>query len=184
MKNLLLILACSLALFSCNSNQGWTEKQRDEFKQTLKIGDDFKYLKNMTEEEFNKFAADVTTSIESTYPNYSVFLEMPSVSDTVSAYVIRRFSNVLESDYRTLHNMYPYDQLVNEGILPAGLTKESKEAFYACLASKIRAKYESMGFFLGALTDGNEAEQQAQIFIQQCAMEMTSAVMIEEQIIK
>lgn len=182
MKRILLGLLCFFVVTSCTHTANWTPQQKDEFKEHIKAVRGLAYANNMTVEEFEKYANDVAASVQSTYPDYSVFMNMPGVEDTIAVFAVTQFAYDVDSDYRNLRNLYPYHQLVKDGVLPEGVTKEAKEAFYACLAAKIRGEYESIGFFLGALSFNDKANQQAIIFQQQCAMELGASIMIEEQI--
>lgn len=178
MKKILSILLLSTVIFACNQPTEWSEEQKIEFKDHLRRIENLLYLNSLRQEQFDILAEDVSNSIELYNPNYIVFMQLPNSEDTIKTYVITRMSHHLSADARNLRDLYPYHLLVADSILSKDLSHAQIDAFYNCLASKLLDEYVSMEFFMGALSYGNKAQHQAEIFQIQCAKELGDSVQV------
>lgn len=171
MKRIIIAFCLNVFMLSCSNSAQWSEQEIYDFKQHLKSVSSLDYLKAMSEKELEDLTIDLAKAIRVHNPKYQQFIELPSAKDTITTYVISFMSYYLDSGARTLRSLYPYRDLVREGILPTGMSDSSKAAFYLCLENKLRARYKSMEFFLGALSYGQGAATQAQEYIKECAAE-------------
>lgn len=180
MKKIISCLLLTAVAFACTTEKKWTEEQKIKFKDHIRQIENLAYLHNIDQEQFDLLSENVANSIEVYNPVYTVFIALPSSEDTIKTYVVSDLSFRLDSDSRTLRSLYPYRLLVAEGILEPGLTHQQKNAFYDCFSSKILDRYESMEFFLGALSYGNKAQMEAVKLQKECAEEFNSMPLDEQ----
>jgi len=76
---------------------------------------------------------------------------MQGVDDTVDMVVVSTIVDELNADARNMRHIYPYNYLVAQGVLPAGLDHEQQKAFYNCFAAKVNATYATMDQFFNAI---------------------------------
>ena len=158
-KSLLTAVAIVAVLLSggCSKEQRWGEKEREELRRELRAYRDMVYLDNLADAEFALFSGDVVEAIEVDYPVYTTFVELPGRGDTVEVYVVSTIVEELNTNPHNLRNIFPYPQLVADGILPAGLNHQAQRAFYDCLSHKIKRAFPSTAAFFDAIVDGNQA---------------------------
>ena len=99
------------------------------------------YLDDLTDSEFVLFSDGVAGELENAYPVYTTFIQMPGVNDTVDMFVVTTIVEELDADAHNMRHIFPYDYLVGQGVLPAGLDRSQQKAFYTCLAGKVNATY-------------------------------------------
>lgn len=158
-KSLLTAVAIVAVLLSggCSKEQRWGEKEREELRRELRAYRDMVYLDNLADAEFALFSGDVVEAIEVDYPVYTTFVELPGRGDTVEVYVVSTIVEELNTNPHNLRNIFPYPQLVADGILPAGLNHQAQRAFYDCLSRKIKRAFPSTAAFFDAIVEGNQA---------------------------
>ncbi len=168
-----LIALAAVALIACShSTSGWTHEQRKTVRRTLHQYREMVYLDELTNAEFLIFTGDVTDEIESAYPLYTNVLISPAMSDTMDMFITTMIVEQLDADGSNIEHIYPYRELKKSGILPKGLTRQQRRAFYKCLARKVNNEYSTFEQFLQAViadtTDkGKIAEMEAE-----CAKEL------------
>lgn len=156
----------------CSQQHKWNREQRESIRQALRDYRQMVYLENLSDAEFMLFADDVAMTLESEYPVYSTFTNMPAVDDTVDLVVVTTIVNNLKADARNLRHLYPYSYLVAQGVVSAGLEREQMHSFYKCLAQKIDSCYGSMNMFFAAVLADTTNSTQIGAFEQQCASEL------------
>ena len=119
------------------------------------------------------FTDGVATEIEEVYPVYTAFIEMPGVNDTVDMFVVTTIVDEINTDAHNMRHLYPYRELVSQGILPDRLTHSDQRNFYRCLAKKVNATFSTTEQFMSAVIMADSASN-AQItkMQQECAADL------------
>lgn len=130
------------------------------------------YLDDLTDAEFVLFADGVANDLEGAYPVYTTFIEMPGVDDTVEMVVVTAIVDELNADAHNMRHIYPYNYLVSQGILPAGLTRDQQKAFYQCFAGKVNAAYNTVSQFFNAVLADTTDLSQIRRMESQCANDL------------
>ncbi len=155
MRKLLLIMIVAATVCGCKNthrNHKWTEEQKREMKQMLDMYRDMVYLENLTDAEFLLFTDDVVDTLEAGFPNYVAFVAMPAVNDTVDTYVVATIVEEIKANRRNMRHIFPYERLVANNILPAGMPHEQILEFYNCMAQNVNGYFGSyQAFVYGAL---------------------------------
>lgn len=177
MKKILLTLSVT-AIFlggaaGCSQQQReWNHEQRKAMREALHDYRQMVYLEDLTDPEFVIFTDKTATALEEDYPVYASFIEMPGVDDTVEMVVVTTIVDELNADPRNMRHLYPYNYLVSQGMLPAGLDHSQQRAFYNCFAAKVNDHYATMSqFFNAILADTSDMSQISRIE-QQCASDL------------
>lgn len=173
MKKLLLctiLTACFAAGFiGCSQRQEWNQEERKAMRDALRSYRQMVYLDDLTDSEFVLFSDEVAGTLENAYPVYAAFIQMPGVNDTVDMVVVTTIVEELNADAHNMRHIFPYNYLVGQGVLPAGLDRNQQKAFYSCLAGKVNATYTTMNqFFNAILADTTSLSQMRQLECQ-CA---------------
>ena len=175
MKKILLSLSLilvAMAATGCSQKAKWDHKQKQAMREDLRQYRDMIYLQDLTEPEFVIFTDDVANDIETVYPVYTTFIEMPGVNDTVDMFVVTTIVEELNADAHNMRHIYPYRYLVSEGMLPDKLSLEQQRQFYKCFAQKVNSYYISAVEFLqDVLTSASNNSTIIQMQ-QQCANEL------------
>ena len=175
MKKSLLFIAIAagmVTMVGCTQNKSWGKSERDELRNELRAYRDMIYLDNLAEAEFISFSGDVVEAIEIDYPFYTTFVELPGRGDTVEVYVVSTIVEELKANPHNMRNIFPYPYLVEEGILPSGLSHQAQRSFYDCLAHKVKRYYPSTYAFFSAIVDSVTTPQPIIDMQMQCAMEL------------
>ena len=137
------------------------------------------YLDDLTDAEFVLFTDQVAGTLENAYPVYVEFIQMEGVDDTVDMVVVTEIVDELNADARNMRHIFPYNLLVAQGVLPAGLDHEQQKAFYNCFAQQVNDTYQTMGqFFNAILADTTDMSQISQLQ-SQCANDLFQWVVTE-----
>lgn len=186
MKKLLLsltMLALALMTMGCSQQARWNHKQKQALREALRQYRDMVYLEDLTEPEFVVFTDGVATEIEEVYPVYTTFVQLPAVNDTVDMFVVTTIVDELNADAHNMRHIYPYRQLVSEGILPDRLTHDQQRSFYRCLAQKVNNYYTSLEEFVEAVIESDtSANTQITQFQTQCAADLFNWVIEVDEI--
>ncbi|WP_346701851.1 hypothetical protein [uncultured Alistipes sp.] len=183
MKKLLLCLPL-LALFAaafpgCSKQHQWNHDQRKAMREALRDYRKMVYLDDLTDAEFVLFTDQVAGTLENAYPVYVEFIQMEGVDDTVDMVVVTEIVDELNADARNMRHIFPYNLLVAQGVLPAGLDHEQQKAFYNCFAQQVNDTYQTMGqFFNAILADTTDMSQISQLQ-SQCANDLFQWVVTE-----
>lgn len=188
MKKLLLSLPL-LALFasgflSCSQGHEWNHEQRKAMREALKDYREMVYLNDLTDAEFLLFSDDVANDLESAYPVYTTFIEMPGVDDTVNMVVVTAIVDELNADAHNMRHIYPYNYLVAQGVLPAGLSHSQQKAFYQCFAGKVNATYNTVSQFFNAVLADTTDKSQIRQLESQCANDLFEWTVTEVDVIE
>lgn len=169
-----LILAMTvIATASCSKQAKWNHEQKQALREALNTYREMIYLQDLTEPEFVIFTDDVAGDIESAYPVYATFVQMPSVDDTLDMFVVTAIVEQLNENASNMRHIYPYRTLVKQGILPDKLSHEEQHAFYKCLAQKVNNYYTSVSEFLSdVLKSDTTAKTQIGKFQSECANDL------------
>ena len=166
-------IAAIMLVGGCAKEKKWGEAERNKLREELRAYRDMIYLDNLAEAEFVDFSGDVVEAIEIDYPIYTTFVELPGRGDTVEVYVVSTIVEELNTDPHNLRNIFPYPQLVADGVLPAGLNHQAQRAFYDCLSHKIKRAYRTTSAFFDAITNGTQADSNKIADMQmQCAADL------------
>ena len=183
MKKLLLCLPL-LALFAaafpgCSKQRQWNHDQRKAMREALRDYRKMVYLDDLTDAEFVLFTDQVAGTLENAYPVYVEFIQMEGVDDTVDMVVVTEIVDELNADARNMRHTFPYNLLVAQGVLPAGLDHDQQRAFYNCFAQKVNDTYFTMNqFFNAILADTTDMSQLSQLQ-SQCANDLFQWVVTE-----
>ena len=135
----------------CSQKREWNHEQRKAMREALRSYRQMVYLDDLTDAEFVLFTDQVAGELEGTYPVYATFVEMPGVTDTVDMVVVTTIVDELNADARNMRHIFPYNYLVAQGVLPAGLDHDQQKAFYNCFAGKVNDTYDTMSQFINAI---------------------------------
>ena len=188
MKKILLCVSL-LSMFAagfvgCSQKREWNHEQRKAMREALRSYRQMVYLDDLTDAEFVLFTAQVAGELEGTYPVYATFVEMPGVTDTVDMVVVTTIVDELNADARNMRHIFPYNYLVAQGVLPAGLDHDQQKAFYNCFAGKVNDTYDTMSqFFNAILADTTDMSQLRQLQ-GQCANDLFEWVITEVDVIE
>ena len=171
-KKLLLIISLAAIFCSCSKQREWNREQRHQMRQDLRTYRDMVYLTDLNDVEWELFAV------------YATFIEMPSVEDTVTMVVVETVVTQLEADAHNMRHLFPYRQLVAEGILPEGMSHQQIKSYYTCLAKKVDNYYNSVEQFFGTILAGNIDSTQLGTFQRQCAADFEGVVVTEIDVIE
>ena len=175
MKKILLylsLLAFAATALGCSPQAKWNREQKKAMNEALKAYRQMVYLQDLTDPEFVVFADDVTGTLEEAFPVYTTFIEMPGVDDTVEMVVVTAIVDELNADAHNMRHIYPYNYLVSQGILPAGLTRDQQKAFYQCFAGKVNAAYNTVSQFFNAVLADTTDLSQIRRMESQCANDL------------
>ncbi|MBO7300110.1 MAG: hypothetical protein J6U53_01720 [Tidjanibacter sp.] len=145
---ILLIGALLIASLTSCTHRNWNEQQRREAREMLRQWREIAYLNDLSEEEFALFAGNVADILEMEYPSYVEFVEMPMVGDSVEMVIIATITTDLKASPERLRHIFRYDDLVELGTLPAGLTLHQQNNFYRCFAERVNMTYGSLQRFV------------------------------------
>lgn len=147
----------------CSQKREWNHQQRQAMRQALREYRDMVYLNDLTDAEYLVFTDEVATDLETTYPVYAAFIELPGVEDTVDMVVVETIVDYLNADAHNMRHIYPYHSLVAQGVLPKGLDRTQQRQFYNCFAQQVNNEFVTMQNFVAAIladTTSNSAIRQ------------------------
>lgn len=188
MKKMLLCIPV-LGLFfmgfaGCSQQREWNHEQRKAMREALDSYRQMVYLNDLTDPEFVVFTDSVAGQLENEYPVYTEFIEMQGVDDTIDMVVVTTIVQQLNADAHNMRHIFPYNTLVMQGVLPAGLDLGQQRSFYNCLAGKVNATYYSLDQFVNAvLADTTDLSQMRQLE-SQCANDLFSWVVAEVDVVE
>lgn len=144
MKKTLLFVCLLALLFGCSQRREWNHQQRQQMREMLRQYRDMVYLENLTDGDFIVFTDGVAADLEKRYPNYRAFVAMPAMNDTVTMVVITTIISDVKANPHNMRHMFPYEQLVANGTLPAGMDHHQQRKFYRCLAERVNTSDAAM----------------------------------------
>lgn len=180
----LLLTLFAAGFMGCSQSREWNHEQRKQMREQLRDYRKMVYLDDLNDAEFVVFTDNVAGTLEESYPVYTTFVSMPGVEDTVDMVVVTTIVDELNADARNMRHIYPYNYLVAQGVLPAGLDHEQRHAFYNCFAGKVNASFDSMmQFFNAILADTTDMSQIRQMETQ-CANDLFGWTVTEVDVIE
>ena len=185
----ILLCASLLAVFAagfagCSQRRDWNREERKAMRDALRSYRQMIYLDDLTDSEFVLFSDGVAGELENAYPVYTTFIQMPGVNDTVDMFVVTTIVEELDADAHNMRHIFPYDYLVGQGVLPAGLDRSQQNAFYTCLAGKVNATYSTMEQFFNAVLADTTDLSQLRRLEGQCADELFDWTVTEIDVIE
>lgn len=188
MKKILLCI-CLLSTFAaglvgCSQQRQWNHEQRKAMREALRSYRQMVYLDDLSDDEFVLFTDEVAGDLEGAYPVYTTFVEMPGVTDTVDMVVVTTIVDELNADAHNMRHIYPYNYLVAQGVLPAGLDHQQQKAFYNCFAGKVNAAYSTMSQFFNAILADTTDMSQIRQMEAGCANDLFDWVITEVEVIE
>ena len=189
MKKLLLCLPLvalvMMGFIGCKTHKReWNHQQRKEMREALKAYRQMVYLNDLTDAEYLIFTDEVANGLEAEYPVYATFIEMPGVDDTVEVVIVETIVDYLNADRHNMRHLFPYHDLVAEGVLPSGLNLKQQREFYTCLAGKVNGAFLTLNDFIVALEADTTVTSQIQQMEADCADELFDWVITEVDIIE
>ena len=158
-----LLAIAAIGFIGCSQKREWNHQQRQAMRQALREYRDMVYLNDLTDAEYLIFTDEVATDLETAYPVYTAFIEMPGVEDTVDLVVVETIVDYLNADAHNMRHIYPYHSLVAQGVLPKGLDRTQQRQFYNCFAQQVNNEFVTMQNFVAAIladTTSNSAIRQ------------------------
>lgn len=188
MKKILLCVPL-LALFAagflgCSQQKQWNKEQRDTMRESLREYRQMVYLDDLTDAEFMLFTDNVAAELEGDYPVYTSFVALPGMSDTIQMVVTTTIVDELNADPRNMRHVYPYNYLVAQGVLPAGLDYDQQRSFYTCFAGKVNTSYNTMTQFFDAIMGDSTDLSQIRQMQNQCASDLFSWTITEVEVVE
>ena len=127
---------------------------------------------------------DVAETLENSYPVYTTFVTMPGMSDTVDVVVVTTIVDELNADAHNMRHIYPYNYLVAQGVLPAGLDHGQQRSFYKCFANKVNSTYSTMTQFFNAVLADTTDTSRIRRIESQCANDLFNWTVTEVDVIE
>lgn len=186
-KTLLSIAVLALAaagIVGCSQSREWNREQRKAMREALRDYRQMVYLDDLTDSEFVVFTDDVAETLEESYPVYTTFVAMPGMSDTVDVVVVTTIVDELNADAHNMRHIYPYNYLVAQGVLPAGLDRDQQRSFYKCFANKVNNSYSTMSQFFNAILADTTDMSQIRQLENQCANDLFDWTITEVDVIE
>lgn len=162
------------SIVGCSQKAKWNHQQKEALRNALKTYREMIYLQDLTDPEFVIFTDDVAGDIETAYPVYATFMQLPAVDDTLDMFVVTAIVEELNEDASNMRHLYPYRTLVKQGILPDKLTHQERHAFYNCLAKKVNSYYNTSiaEFVSDVIKSDTSSQTQITKFQSECANEL------------
>lgn len=170
---------------SCTQQQQWNQEQRKSIRDALRSYRQMAYLNNLNDAEFVLFTDQVANQLETSYPVYVDFIEMDGVDDTVDMVIVSSIVRELQANTENMRHIYPYNYLVAQGVLPAGLDHRQQKAFYQCFANKVNSSFQTMESFFSAILAADSSKMsQIRQMENQCANDLFDWVITEVDVIE
>lgn len=179
----IMVIASVVGVSSCSKAQRWNEKERRAVRDDVRAYRNMVYLDNLEQAEFDLFSNDVVDAIEVDYPIYTTFVELPGRGDTVEVYVVSTIVSELAADAHNMRKIYPYKELVAEGILPSDLDRQAQRAFYECFARRVDNSFSSVGEFFNAVLADTTSNSKIEQLQRQCASDLFDWVVEIDEVI-
>ena len=179
-----LVALVLVGMMSCSKKREWNHQQRQAMRQALRDYREMVYLNDLTDAEYLLFTDEVATDLETAYPVYAAFIEMPGVEDTVDMVVVETIVDYLDADAHNMRHIYPYASLVAEGILPKGLDHRQQRQFYTCFAEQVNQQFVTMNNFVSAILADTTANSAIRQIESQCANTLFGWVVTEVDIVE
>lgn len=180
----LLLTLFAAGFMGCSQKREWNHEQRKQMREQLRDYRKMVYLDDLNDAEFVVFTDNVAGELEESYPVYTTFISMPGVEDTVDMVVVTTIVDELNADARNMRHIYPYNYLVAQGVLPAGLDHEQRHAFYNCFAGKVNSTYNSMTQFFNAILADTTDNSQIRQIETQCANDLFGWTVTEVDVVE
>ncbi|MDE6865545.1 MAG: hypothetical protein K2I97_04930 [Alistipes sp.] len=179
------VLALAAAgIVGCSQSREWNREQRKAMREALRDYRQMVYLDDLTDSEFVIFTDDVAETLEENYPVYTTFVAMPGMSDTVDVVVVTTIVDELNADAHNMRHIYPYNYLVAQGVLPAGLDRDQQRSFYKCFENKVSNSYITMSQFFNAILADTTDMSQIRRLENQCANDLFDWTITEVDVIE
>ena len=179
---LLALLAAGFV--GCSQRREWKHEERKAMREALRSYRQMVYLDDLTDDEYVVFTDNVADDLETAYPVYATFIEMPGVNDTVDMVVVTAIVDELNADARNMRHIYPYPYLVAQGVLPAGLDLAQQRQFYNCFAYKVNSAYQTMTQFFNAVLADTTDTSHIRRMESQCANDLFDWTVTEVEVIE
>lgn len=141
-------LTIATNLLSCSPQKRWSEEERRATREMLRDWREMIYLDELSEEEFSLFRSRVADILEESYPVYEEFIEMPMMGDSVEMVILATIVTEIKASPEKMRHIFPYTYLVEEGILPSGMSRHHQEEFYRCFSESVNLYYGSIQQFI------------------------------------
>ena len=159
MKKIITLLAVVAFVVSCSQSRKWTDKEREEVRKTLRDYRDRSAIRHMEAANYGNLEQCVLTTID----------QLTAKEDTLNAAMVSCVGFSIGDNFENLPLLFPAAELQQAGILPAGATDEQIQAFYTCLAGKVKELYVTPQQFTVALFVQPGVPTELADAMQQCA---------------
>ena len=170
-------------MFACGEQAKWNREERQAMRNLLRDYRKMVYLNDLSEAEYMLFTDQVLASVEADYPVYTTFIEMPGQGDTVEVYVVSTIVSELEADAHNMRKIYPYKQLVREGILPKDLDRQAQRAFYECFARRVNRVFPTTSAFFHAVLADTTSTSTIEQLQRACASDLFDWVVEVDEVV-
>ncbi len=132
--------------------RGWSDVQRQSVHNMLQSWGNAPAMDAIDTTVYN-YAVDCTVAkLEHIYPSFSKFSIDTLAPHVVSVTLIECIADNIGDDFENLRFVLPYNQFVNMGALPSGMSISQQKAFYSCLADQAHDEYHTPRQFLSQVT--------------------------------
>lgn len=138
-------------LASCTSSS-WSAVQRQSVHNMVKSWGNAPAMDAIDTIVYNSAVDCTVTKIEKLYPSFARFSNDTAAPAAVSSTLVECIAENIGSNFENLRFVMPYNQLVNMGALPSGMTTAQQKAFYNCLGANAQKEYDTPRRFLHELT--------------------------------
>lgn len=183
MKKIILGVVLISLFFSCSQSRKWTDKEREEVREVVRQHREKSAIKHLAKENYNNLEDCIVATVEEDFPDYNNYTEAQSQSDTLVSIMVMCTSDIVGPSYENMALLFPYDQLQLAGILPANLTPNQLNTYYACLSSKIQGNFDSVYAFMYGILNDAAAGQLVSAMMQQCAVELAAQLGTQDQMV-
>ena len=159
MKKIITLLAVVAFVVSCSQSRKWTDKEREEVRKTLRDYRDRSAIRHMEAANYGNLEQCVLTTIEGTYPDYNKYDQLTAKEDTLNAAMVSCVGFSIGDNFENLPLLFPAAELQQAGI----------QAFYTCLAGKVKELYVTPQQFTVALFVQPGVPTELADAMQQCA---------------
>lgn len=173
MKKIILALSAVALIVSCSQTRQWTDKEREAVRKELRDHRDRSAIRHMEAANYTNLENCVLETVEQTYPDYNQYDKLTGKTDTLIGFFTDCTEYTIGKDFENLPLLFPYAQLVENSILPAGLTTDQQNAFYDCLKESVKELYRTPGQFTVALFDEPGVPTELADAMQRCAAQVT-----------
>lgn len=174
MRKFILILSALALVISCGQTRKWSDTDRESVRKMIREYRDQSAIRYMEDANYQVLEDSVMTAVELKYPDFRAFGSLPSQNDTLKTVVIDGMGYTIGPDFERLPLLFPYEQMVSEGILPADLTEAQVNQFYTVFTEKVKELYNTPYMFTVAILQEPGVPAQLATAMQESVQQVTA----------